>query len=306
MLQLRHYQSEREIFLLKPASTAATHFGALVTFLAHVAPCYPEPLRAFPGEIMSLLKNSAEQLDPELRRVLVQSLILMRNRKLLEPTACLQLFFGLFRVQDKALRKIVYTHIVNDIRALNEKSTNHKVNRDLQNFMYTMLRDESETAAKKSLDVMIDLYRRRVWTDARTVNVISSACFSKVTKIFVAAMRFFLGIDEAIDKDEEEKDVKDIDTMVASKRDHSHSKKTRSRLRDKERDEKKRRQLDAAKKKASEEAQPRFPAIELLNDPQVGRGRQPGGRETWSRWTGRSLRRRCLQSCLPGGIFCCA
>lgn len=27
---------------------------------------------------------------------------------------------------------------------------------------------------------MVELYRRRVWTDARTVNVIASACLSKV------------------------------------------------------------------------------------------------------------------------------
>jgi hypothetical protein len=37
------------------------------------------------------------------------------------------------------------------------------MNRTLQNFMYTMLNDPSDIAAKKSLDVMIDLYRKRIW-----------------------------------------------------------------------------------------------------------------------------------------------
>jgi hypothetical protein len=46
--------------------------------------------------------------------------------------------------------------------------------------MYTMLADEDTTAAKRSLDVMITLYRKRVWTDAKTVNVIATACLSKV------------------------------------------------------------------------------------------------------------------------------
>ena len=53
----------------------------------------------------------------------------------------------------------------------------------LQNFMYTMLRDSSAVAAKKSLDVMVELYRKNIWNDAKTVNVITTACFSSVTKV---------------------------------------------------------------------------------------------------------------------------
>ena len=49
--------------------------------------------------------------------------------------------------------------------------------------MYTMLRDNNAIAAKKSLDVMIELYRRNIWKDAKTVNVITTACFSHVTKV---------------------------------------------------------------------------------------------------------------------------
>ena len=32
-------------------------------------------------------------------------------------------------------------------------------------------------------DVMIELYRRQVWHDAKTVNVITTACFTKFTKV---------------------------------------------------------------------------------------------------------------------------
>ncbi|CAN0400965.1 unnamed protein product, partial [Discosporangium mesarthrocarpum] len=38
-----------------------------------------------------------------------------------------------------------------------------QLNKTLQNFVFTMLRDDSEIAAKKSLDIMVDLYRKRVW-----------------------------------------------------------------------------------------------------------------------------------------------
>lgn len=42
--------------------------------------------------------------------------------------------------------------------------------------------DTNEAAAKRSLDVMIELYRKKIWDDAKTVNVISTACFSTCTK----------------------------------------------------------------------------------------------------------------------------
>jgi hypothetical protein len=44
--------------------------------------------------------------------------------------------------------------------------------------MFTMLEDRSETAARKSLDVIVELYRRRIWQDARTVNVMATACLN--------------------------------------------------------------------------------------------------------------------------------
>jgi hypothetical protein len=34
-----------------------------------------------------------------------------------------------------------------------------------------------------------------VWRDEKTVNVITTACFNKVTKIMVTAIKFFLGND---------------------------------------------------------------------------------------------------------------
>lgn len=53
---------------------------------------------------------------------------------------------------------------------------------------------------------MIDLYKKQIWNDAKTVNVIASGCFSKVTKVLNVALRFFL-----TKNDEEEKDSDDSD-----------------------------------------------------------------------------------------------
>ena len=48
-----------------------------------------------------------------------------------------------------------------------------------------MLKDSNLLAAKKSLDVMIELYKKHIWKDAKTVNVIASACLSEANKVSV-------------------------------------------------------------------------------------------------------------------------
>ena len=91
--------------------------------------------------------------------------------------------------------------------------------------MYSMLNDENTTAAHKSLSVMVELYRKRVWTDTRTVNAIASACLADASKVVATAIRFFLGIDRQL-VDDEEGEHETRAQEQASKIDfHRHSKK---------------------------------------------------------------------------------
>ena len=63
-------------------------------------------------------------------------------------------------------------YLSTDIKAANRHHRNDKLNRALQSFMYGVMADDNEAAAKKSLAVCTELWRRHVWRDARTVNVI--------------------------------------------------------------------------------------------------------------------------------------
>ncbi|XP_023600586.1 protein SDA1 homolog isoform X4 [Myotis lucifugus] len=233
-------------------------------FMAQIGHCYPEHLSNFPQELKDLLSYNHTVLDPDLRMTFCKALILLRNKNLINPSSLLELFFELLRCHDKLLRKTLYTHIVTDIKNINAKHKNNKVNVVLQNFMYTMLRDSNATAAKISLDVMIELYRRNIWNDAKTVNVITTACFSKVTKILVAALTFFLGKDEEEkqDSDSESEDegptARDLLVQYATGKKSSKHKK---RL------EKAMKVLKKQKKKKKPEVF-NFSAIHLIHDPQ--------------------------------------
>lgn len=59
-----------------------------------------------------------------------------------------------------------------DIKTANQKHRNEQLNRSIQNFLYGILEADNDVAAKKSLAVLTELWRRHVWRDARTVNVI--------------------------------------------------------------------------------------------------------------------------------------
>uniref|UniRef100_A0A8C7BFR7 Protein SDA1 n=1 Tax=Neovison vison TaxID=452646 RepID=A0A8C7BFR7_NEOVI len=224
--QYNHYKSNVEIFKLQP-NKPSKELAELVMFMAQIGHCYPEHLSNFPQELKDLLSYNHTVLDPDLRMTL-------------------------------------YTHIVTDIKNINAKHKNNKVNIVLQNFMYTMLRDSNATAAKISLDVMIELYRRNIWNDAKTVNVITTACFSKVTKILVAALTFFLGKDEEEkqDSDSESEDegptARDLLVQYATGKKSSKHKK---RL------EKAMKVLKKQKKKKKPEVF-NFSAIHLIHDPQ--------------------------------------
>ena len=59
---------------------------------------------------------------------------------------------------------------------------------------------------------MIQLYRKGVWNDERTVNVISTACFLKNndSKMLTAALKFFLG---GVDENEEVEKLQKIENV---------------------------------------------------------------------------------------------
>ncbi|KAI7795783.1 protein SDA1 homolog [Triplophysa rosa] len=261
--QYRHYNSNVEIFKHQP-DKPNKDLADLVMFLSQVAHCYLEELSKFPQELTDLLLNHHTVLHPDLRMTFCRALILLRNKDLISPTSLLELFFELLRCHDKLLRKTLYTHIVTDVKNINAKHKNNKLNTILQNFMYTMLRDSNPIAAKISLDVMVELYRRNIWNDAKTVNVITTACFSKIAKILVAALKFFIGKDEdeAKDSDSESEDEGPTarDLMIR----YSTGKKS---SKNKKKMEKAMKVLKKHKKKKKVEVF-NFSAIHLIHDPQ--------------------------------------
>eukprot|EP00771_Trimastix_marina_P004166 gnl/Trimastix_PCT/907.p1 GENE.gnl/Trimastix_PCT/907~~gnl/Trimastix_PCT/907.p1 ORF type:complete len:729 (+),score=266.19 gnl/Trimastix_PCT/907:35-2221(+) len=263
VLQLKaHFDSELEILKISPPSDVRG-ISALIYFLGQVGPCFKKEFAAFPDQIEGLLLN-AENLHSDLRTSLVRSMILMHNRKMISSLRVFPLFFQLFRCPDRPLRALLEGHLIADIRRLNLQGRDQKLNRSLQNFVFKMLNDPNPIAVRRSVHVMITLFRKNIWADQRTADVLARACLSGVAKVRQAALRFFLGVDEATEDEEEdeEEEISRSELHNLRRKGVVSSTKRRRKL------ERARQMLEHAQKMREKKATvPTSRAILLLSDP---------------------------------------
>lgn len=199
-----------------------------------------------------------------MRNSFCRALILLRNKNLISPLDLLELFFQLLRCPDKNLRKFLENHIITDIKNMNAKHKDMKLNATLQNFMFSMVKDSNPKAAKMSLDIMIELYKKNIWNDAKPVNVIGTVgCFSKTTKVMVAALKFFLGTDE--DEEDSDSDSDKEPDLKAAIMANRVTKKTKKRAKQLENVKKLYKKSQNKKKQAPTF---NFSAIHLIQNPQ--------------------------------------
>ena len=266
LMQKKHFDSELAIFKLRPTKDS-DRFTDLVNFISHVSSCYKDETADIPGELISLLEDHSGNLNADVRAKLFQSLILLRNKQVLDPLPLIRLAFKLFSVQDKTLRIMLSDYIVNDIKTLNVNKHNNNLNKSIQALLFTVVSNESEsTAARKTVQILAELYRKRVWTDARTINVLASACASTHVPVLLSSINFFLGIETKMHEDEEEVKAKVNTTEVNY---HEHSKKTRKRQRQVQRAVSHNEKIRRQENEKMETIVPLFPAIQLIHDPQV-------------------------------------
>ncbi|CAF0907524.1 unnamed protein product [Adineta ricciae] len=263
-LQYLHFESQFLELAAKPDAWNKS-LADNISFVSQVAHCYREECKGLPQMFMDTLRLYSTVLNNDIRLVIVRALILMRNRGLIECLQLCELFFlRLLQCQDRLLRVTIQSHIINDIKKQNEKHKNHKLNSTLQNFMCTIIKESNATAVKMALDIMVDLYRKNIWNDTKTVNIIASTCFSKITKVQVAALNFFLGNnqskDDGKDSDSDDDNVTRKDILLG----HRVGKKSAKRQKKTERALK---TLEKQKKKKKVEVYD-FSALHLFYDPQ--------------------------------------
>ncbi|CAK7263751.1 Severe Depolymerization of Actin [Sporothrix epigloea] len=283
--QYEQYVSQRDLFLTSPANASPDQIRAfhdLIDLLAHIADCYPEALRSFPGDLAAILTQHHAVLHPELRDKIVGSLGLLRRKDILDSPAFAQILFPiLVHTPSKTLRTLLFRRIVSDLRNANSRTKNHKLNRTVQTVLFNLVTSD-RTSARPIWAVKItrELWTRQIWVDERPVEVMREACLGDNEKVVVSAVRFFLGSDKA--REELEDDSSDDEAgqnkyggvlgggsggpvdLKKMKQGSLHSKKTKKMAKRLER------AVDKVKKMERKKGQPHmlnFSALHLLHAP---------------------------------------
>lgn len=268
--QYYQYENHREIFMANPTSTEAggiISLRDLIDFISHVADCYPDITKDFPQQLIDMLMQHHVVLGPELREKIVGSLVLLRKKEIIDSVTLLHTLFPiLVSTPSKTLRQLLFQKILSDLRTSNSKSTNHKLNRAMQTVLYNLVTsDRTSPKAQWAVKITRELWRRQIWTDAKTVEVMKEACLAQNEKVVTGGVRFFLGGDK--EREEMEDESSDDDGIDVAKLKHQRgiNKKTK----------KKSRQLEKAvatvKKKERKKRLPHalnFSALHLLHDSQ--------------------------------------
>ena len=87
--QYNQYQTFRELFLQSPSTTDGAGLVSLrdlIEFVSHVADCYPSIASDFPQDLIQILSLHHAELEPELRDKIVGSLVLLRNKDVIDSS----------------------------------------------------------------------------------------------------------------------------------------------------------------------------------------------------------------------------
>ncbi|CAK7902601.1 protein Sda1p [[Candida] anglica] len=276
--QYAHYESLRDIFLMNPqASDKGEDFAELIGFVSAVCSCYPKETANFPGELKEILLNNHRNLSPDLREKIISCLTMLRNKDVISAESLIQTIFPLLSAYGtanaattggqhvKALRHQIYSTLISLLKSVNTGAKNQKLNRSTQALLFHLL-EQRGSQGLWATKLTRELWKRGIWDDSRTIEIMSQAAVHSDVKVAVAGAKFFLGADkERDDAFEEESSDEDGFDMGALKHRLNINKTTSKRGRKIEQVAK------AIKKKSNAKHSAtylNFSAIHLLRDPQ--------------------------------------
>ncbi|KAF2683620.1 SDA1-domain-containing protein [Lentithecium fluviatile CBS 122367] len=269
--QYNQYETLRDLLLQDPSTsdnTGLVRLSELVDFVAHTADCYPKDTAQFPQDLILIISQHHEELQPELRDKIVADLVLLRNKDIIDSSTLLNTLFPiLVTTTSKTLRALLFQKIISDLRSSNAKATNHRLNRTIQTVLFNLLTsDRDTTKGLWAVKITRELWKRQIWTDAKAVDIMKEACLSNNEKVLTGGVRFFLGGDK--EREEAADDSSDEDEAVDMNRLRHQAGITKK-------SKKKGRELKKAaatvKKKEKKKNAPHplnFSALHLLHDPQ--------------------------------------
>lgn len=272
--QYAHYESLRDLFIANPGAQDSAELAELIGFVTAVCSCFPKETASFPDELKTLLTKNHRELGPDIREKVIQCLVMMRNKDVITAEALIQTIFPLLALysgssnlngqHSKQLRHQVYSTLITLLKSVNTGAKNQKLNRLTQALLFNLL-EQKDAQGLWATKLTRELWRRGIWDDSRTVEIMTQATLHPETKVAYSGVKFFLGADKEREENfEEDSDDDEIDIngmkhkMTMNKKSGKNKKKLENAMK-------------AVKKKTGTKLSAtylNFSAIQLLRDPQ--------------------------------------
>ncbi|VDO96347.1 unnamed protein product [Schistosoma margrebowiei] len=153
---------------------------------------YPEHVAEFTTSVIQILLSRSFGMHPEMRMAFLRAFMRLRTKNLIPATQAVDI-----------VRKTLRHFLVSDIKRMNKCQKQTKV---ILSFLSKMIKDNSSTVAREAVLILLCLFKKNVWNDARTANVIAESCLICNKKVYVPAIQFFLGKSKALDEMETSSD----------------------------------------------------------------------------------------------------
>lgn len=261
--QYTYLKNELEILTLCP-SKESPRLVELMDFVSQTISCYEDFAEEFLSMLVSILETKTESLQPTIRFKVYQSLAISHRQLNGDSLKILKLSFHLLSVHDKLFRAYVTEFILTEIKRLQSQKQQANSRNAIQSFIHSIVGDTNSTIAYRCVEILSRLYRKKIWTDARSVNILALACFHPEQKVYLGAINFFLGIESALAADEEDEE-NEVGKTEINKFEHNKKTKKRARLIEKQKSQLTKKMN--AKLSEKQAAAPLYPAIMLIHDP---------------------------------------
>lgn len=213
-IQFRSFETTAQTFHVTPGRPHK-HFQELVSFVAHVYPCYPhlKDELNFPQIVFATLRKEPERIHPSARKVLVAAILALLRREAVSLIAVLHELFKMFAIEDKELRSLLHGRLLSEIsaRTSNQGGKKKKVSgamtvahvpptemkKRVQEFLLKFVNNAKSTSVlvlQAVASLVCGLFKRKDWVDEFTVNsMLAALCRCEDSKVSSAAMYIFLG-----------------------------------------------------------------------------------------------------------------
>ena len=208
------FKEQFNVFMFFP-NKKIDGFHNFLIFFAQLASDFPGQLIFFGKNLVKIISENYLIIPHETRLKIIDALSILCKTGNLPVVEVVPLYFNLLKCQDKILRKRLTETIVAILTKINEKHKNVQINKFLQNYVEGLLGDPNQKLARKTLNIVINLYKKNIWNDRRVINLISDVCVNSTDiKMCSAGCQFFLcdyeDIDSELKSSEEENDLEEL------------------------------------------------------------------------------------------------